>query len=332
VTKLTTGLERLCADLRRHPVKAHTRHLFLNPLLTWFVLAPKSLQGGTLEAGASYRLYPRSTSAKNPHHLRQLSLTFDLSCMGPKSSPIPSDEYHSQDLVHGIGEKPSSTDSDSPCRADTPKERSHEVGGKVIGSRVCHVAFAVAVFVLLNHWGINIRSRGFFSPCLVTLSKEIVWLTRPHAGSWINFSTTFPDSGRFQLMFPEIWILGFGNFDLRFLASNYSFLPGRSPERRFGSSDSGNQIFRIGKLISTSTQKNTPRFQSLLLGKETVKTFFYKCSNSGRKESTPQTQSNVSWISSKAELEISFMKLFLYQDWGVWQCKYRVPLGPRTVK
>jgi len=60
-----------------------------------------------LKAGAASQLYPRSTSAKNPHYSRQLSLTFDLSCMGPKSSPIPSDEYHSQDLVHAIGEKPS---------------------------------------------------------------------------------------------------------------------------------------------------------------------------------------------------------------------------------
>jgi len=56
-----------------------------------------------------YKLYPKNTSAKNPHHSRQLSLSFDLSCMGPKSSQIiPSDEYLSQDLVHGIGEKPSS--------------------------------------------------------------------------------------------------------------------------------------------------------------------------------------------------------------------------------
>ena len=112
-------------------------------------LLPKSLRGGTLEAGAVYWLYPRSPSAKNPYHSPQLSLTFDLSCMGPISSPIPSDEYHSQDLVHGIGENPSSPDCDShgPCRADTPslKERPTEVAGKVIGSRVRHVAFAVAV-------------------------------------------------------------------------------------------------------------------------------------------------------------------------------------------
>jgi len=65
--------------------------------------------------------------------------------MGSKSSPIPSDKYHSQDLVHGIGEKPSSTDYDGPCRADTLKERSNEVVGKVIGNRVRHGAFAGAV-------------------------------------------------------------------------------------------------------------------------------------------------------------------------------------------
>jgi len=40
------GLERLCADLRQHPVKVHTRHLFQDPFLTWFVLVPISLQGG----------------------------------------------------------------------------------------------------------------------------------------------------------------------------------------------------------------------------------------------------------------------------------------------
>jgi len=36
--------------------------------------------------------------------------------------------------------------------------------------------------------------------------------------------------------------------------------------------------------------------------------FSYKYSNSGRNDSTPQTQSNVGWISSKVDLEISFMK------------------------
>ena len=65
--------------------------------------------------------------------------------MGPKSSPIPLDEYHSQDLVHGIVDKPSSTDCDGPRRADIPKERSNEVAGKVIGSRVRHVTFTGAV-------------------------------------------------------------------------------------------------------------------------------------------------------------------------------------------
>jgi len=45
------------------------------------------------------------------------------------------------------------------------------------------------------------------------------------------------------------------------------------------------------KLTSASTQKrwNTPIFRILLFGKETVKIFFYKCSNSGRNESTSQT-------------------------------------------
>ena len=145
LTKSTMRLEHLCADLRQHPVKAHNRHLFQDPLLPWFVLDSNSLRGGTLETGAAYRLYPRSTSAKNPHHSRQLSLTFDLSCMCLKSSPIPSDEYQSQDIVHGIGEKPSSTDCDGPCRADTPNERFNRVAGKVIGSRMRHVAFAVVV-------------------------------------------------------------------------------------------------------------------------------------------------------------------------------------------
>ena len=71
--------------MRRSPTTpSQSSHstLISDPLLTWFVLAPKSLQGGTLETGAAYRLYSRSTSAKNPHHSRQLSLTFDLSCMG----------------------------------------------------------------------------------------------------------------------------------------------------------------------------------------------------------------------------------------------------------
>jgi len=52
----------------------------------------------------------------------------------------------------------------------------------------------------------------------------------------------------------------------------------------------------------------TPVIQSLLFGKETVKTFLFKSSNPGINESTPQTQSNVSWISSKGELEISLLK------------------------
>ena len=45
------------------------------------------------------------------HHARQLSLTFGLSCMCPKSSTmIPSVEYHLHDIVCSIGQKPSSTE------------------------------------------------------------------------------------------------------------------------------------------------------------------------------------------------------------------------------
>jgi len=69
--------------------------------------------------------------------------------MCPKSFPIPLDKYHSQDIVHGIGEIPSSNDCDSPCRANTPKERSNEVAGKV-SSRVRHVAITVAVSRLIS--------------------------------------------------------------------------------------------------------------------------------------------------------------------------------------
>jgi len=75
-------------------------------------------------------------------------------------------------------------------------------------------------------------------------------------------------------------------------------------------------------LRSTQKQRNSPRFRILLFEKETMKTFFYKCSNSGRNESTPQTQNNVKWISSKAELEISFMKTRL-KMW-VWESGLKI--------
>ena len=78
-------------------------------------------------------------------------------------------------------------------------------------------------------------------------------------------------------------------------------------------------IFQVIQVISSAkffsaeevdlsfNSETKPRFRNLLFGKETVKTFFYQCSNSGRNESTPQTQTNVRWMSSKAELEISFL-------------------------
>jgi len=51
-----------------------------------------------------------------------------------------------------------------------------------------------------------------------------------------------------------------------------------------------------------------PSSSPLTFGIETAKTFFYKCSNSGSNVSTPLSHNNVSWISSKAALEISFIK------------------------
>ena len=41
-------------------------------------------------------------------------------------------------------------------------------------------------------------------------------------------------------------------------------------------------------VFSSWKRRNTPRFRTLLFGKEAVKTFVYKCSNSGIYESTPQ--------------------------------------------
>ena len=47
-----------------------------------------------------------------------------------------------------------------------------------------------------------------------------------------------------------------------------------------------------------------------------MKTFFYKCSYSGRNESTPQTQNNVSQISSKAELSFRNVSLGKWVESG----------------
>jgi len=58
-------------------------------------------------------------------------------------------------------------------------------------------------------------------------------------------------------------------------------------------------------------------FKGFFLEKRLWKGFSIKCSNSGMDESTPQTQSNVIWISSKAELEISFFNSLL-EKW-VWE-------------
>jgi len=58
-------------------------------------------------------------------------------------------------------------------------------------------------------------------------------------------------------------------------------------------------------------------FKGFFLEKRPWKRISIKCSNSGINESTPQTQSNVIWISGKEELEISFLNSLL-QKW-VWE-------------
>jgi len=67
-------------------------------------------------------------------------------------------------------------------------------------------------------------------------------------------------------------------------------------------------------------------FKGFFFGKETVKRFSIKCSNSGINETTPQTQSNVIWISSKAELEISFLNSLLV----MWVWKSHPKIDPAT--
>ena len=63
-------------------------------------------------------------------------------------------------------------------------------------------------------------------------------------------------------------------------------------------------------------------FKGFFLEKRPWKGFSIKCSNSGINESTPQTQSNVVWISSKAELEISFLNSLL-EKW-VWESSPKI--------
>jgi len=58
-------------------------------------------------------------------------------------------------------------------------------------------------------------------------------------------------------------------------------------------------------------------FKDFFLEKRLWKRFSIKCSNSGINESTPQTQNNVKWISSKADLKISFLNSLL--EMWVWE-------------
>jgi len=69
-------------------------------------------------------------------------------------------------------------------------------------------------------------------------------------------------------------------------------------------------------------------FKGFFLEKRQRKGFSIQCSNSGINESTPQTQSNVIWISSKAELEISFLNSLFWslgkwsENWSCYRRKY----------
>jgi len=67
--------------------------------------------------------------------------------------------------------------------------------------------------------------------------------------------------------------------------------------------------------------------KGFFLAKRSWKKIFFKCSNSGINESTPQTQSNCSWISSKAALQISFMK----SRWWKKLHENGPKIGPATV-
>jgi len=135
--------------LRRSPTTpGQSSHptLFQDPLPTRFVRVLKSLREGTLTSCAACRLYPSSTSAKPPHHTRQLSVTFDLSCM-PVSQVFPSSISRisfTRHCAYHRGE-PVVNYCHSFCRADTLKEWSNEVAGKVLGSCVRHVAIAVVL-------------------------------------------------------------------------------------------------------------------------------------------------------------------------------------------
>ena len=142
-----------------HSVFLRTQYKKL-PILTWFAHFPEI----TLMPGLQWRLKSdRSLSAVPKKHLSQeptlhttaislfrLFLSFDLPCIYRKSSLIsgPSSEYDPHDVVCCIVEQPCSTDIESHCRVDTPKDRSIEVAGKVLNDRMRLVVFAIAFSVL----------------------------------------------------------------------------------------------------------------------------------------------------------------------------------------
>jgi len=101
-----------------------------------------------------------------------------------------------------------------------------------------------------------------------------------HAGSRINFSKTFP---------THISKRELKNGHISRIFSVFQVIQEISPAKFFSAEEVD--------LRFNSETKEHPQISKPSFGKETVKTFFYKCSNSGRNESTPQTQNNVSWIS-----------------------------------
>jgi len=78
---------------------------------------------------------------------------------------------------------------------------------------------------------------------------------------------------------------------------------------------SSNPSNLVGKVFLCG--RSWPDFKGLFLEKRPWKSFSIKCSNSGINDSTPHTQNNVIWISSKTELEISFLNSLL-EKW-VWE-------------
>ena len=136
-----------------------------------------------------------------------------------------------------------------------------------------------------------------------------------YAGSRTDVWTTFPDS-LFQKWDPErpylhIFLLFWSHGSPSNLVGK-DFLCGRSWPQ-------------LHSMISW-TIFHERDFKGFFLEERPWKNFSIQCSNSGINENTPQTQSNVSWTSSKAELEISFLN----SDLEISPWKSGPKIGPAT--